>query len=437
MIKIIQQRLFYKIMVIFIACLLQIIWSYTFMSIYQINKIAKNSFQLNARSAAIPMERAILDALQYGAVFDKELGYDVSTIINHLISHKTFKDIVTLYVVANSDGMIVSHSRQLAFFEKNLYMPPEIIKQLRNSLAPFTIKEKGSYNNYIPIIYENDFYGVIQIDFDARLIDDKILLAINTAIVFSLISLIIASIVFSVAITVAITRPLRKIVEKINYITETTDLESRVETNAKDEIGVLANDFNQMIDAIQLALNSNPITKLPGNNSVANRIKRALQKNEKVCVIYADLDNFKAYNDKYGFAKGDEVILFTCHVLKEAIASIQCDNSFVGHIGGDDFVVLAPTDQVQLVADEIIQRFDKGIVQFYSSEDAQNGYIQSINRQGQKQTFPLMSLSLAGVDLSQTFFKQYLEVNDACAITKKMAKAKLGSSFVIDRRSYV
>jgi diguanylate cyclase (GGDEF)-like protein len=180
-----------------------------------------------------------------------------------------------------------------------------------------------------------------------------------------------------------------------------------------------------------MALDANPMTGLPGNNSIANRIKKALEKNEAVCVIYSDLDNFKAFNDKYGFALGDDVLLFTSNVFK---AVVKSSDAFIGHIGGDDFVAVIPASYAQESADKIIQEFDQGIMNFYSPEDIAAKCIQSVNRQGQPQTFPLMSISLAGVDLSQQGFNQYIEVNDACASAKKMAKAIPGSSFFMDRR---
>jgi len=183
------------------------------------------------------------------------------------------------------------------------------------------------------------------------------------------------------------------------------------------------------------ALDANPLTSLPGNNSVANRIEKALANNEKISIIYADLDNFKAYNDKYGFALGDEVILFTAQVLKDAVHKNGTPEDFIGHIGGDDFVVVVSTSRVKEVATRIGELFDKGITVFYNADDIATKCIQSVDRQGKKQTFPIISISMAGVDLSNCAFSQYIEVNDACAETKKMAKKMPGSGFFMNRRS--
>jgi len=219
----------------------------------------------------------------------------------------------------------------------------------------------------------------------------------------------------------------------VDYITKPISppiLRARVATQLK-----LRKAMQELQHLHSQALDSNPMTGLPGNNGVANRIKEAIDNKESVCVIYSDLDNFKAFNDKYGFAQGDVALLFTAQVFKDAVKTVEVGDTFIGHIGGDDFVVVVPSQDARTIADEITQRFDEGIVQFYSPEDAAAKCIHSVDRKGEKQTFPLMSISLAGVDLSRQIYTRYIEVNDACAGTKKMAKAMPGSSFFMDRRT--
>lgn len=184
----------------------------------------------------------------------------------------------------------------------------------------------------------------------------------------------------------------------------------------------------------RLALDANPMTGLPGNTVVAEHIKNALGNMENVCVIYADLDNFKAYNDKYGFAMGDDIILFTAQVLKDALAAVNLRDGFVGHIGGDDFVAIVPSEKAEALAHRVIRAFDDGIAGFYNEEDLARECIRTRNRQGVIQTFPLMSISMAGADLAHGIYSQYLQVNDACAEAKKEAKRMPGSVFFRDRR---
>lgn len=187
----------------------------------------------------------------------------------------------------------------------------------------------------------------------------------------------------------------------------------------------------------RLARDANPMTGLPGNNVVMQKIKDALSSSEEVCVIYADLDNFKAYNDNYGFAKGDTIIQFTAKTLKDCVASLELNDSFVGHIGGDDFVAIVPSDAAEGLATHVISAFDDGVSLFYTSDDLDRGYIRGKNRQGKEQAFPLMSISMAGVDLAHGAYSQYLQVNDVCVEAKKEAKRIAGSSFFRDRRQKV
>ncbi len=184
----------------------------------------------------------------------------------------------------------------------------------------------------------------------------------------------------------------------------------------------------------RLARDANPMTGLPGNTVVTEQIRKALENREDVCVIYADLDNFKAYNDKYGFAMGDDIILHTVRVLKDALAAVNLEEGFIGHIGGDDFVVIVPSAKAEALADRVIRDFDGGVGRFYNAEDLAGKCIRAKNRQGEIQTFPLMSISLAGVDLAHGIYSQYLQVNDACAEAKKEAKRLPGSAFFRDRR---
>ncbi|MDX2481789.1 MAG: response regulator [Desulfuromusa sp.] len=184
----------------------------------------------------------------------------------------------------------------------------------------------------------------------------------------------------------------------------------------------------------KLALDANPNTGLPGNNSILNEIQRVVAEKEDVCVVYADLDYFKSYNDTYGFARGDDVIIFTANVIRDALRFEGCADSFLGHIGGDDFVFIAQTEKCTAIAEEIIRRVDLGIGEFYSAEDVERGYVVAINREGEERHHPLVSLSMGAVDLSQRKKTTTLEVIDTCTEMKKTAKEQSGSNLLICKR---
>lgn len=184
----------------------------------------------------------------------------------------------------------------------------------------------------------------------------------------------------------------------------------------------------------QLALDANPSTGLPGNNSIAAAVSRAINFGGPTAILYCDLDNFKAFNDKYGFARGDEVIKFTADIIKESLEAMTDAESFLGHIGGDDFTILIASDQAEPLAQKIVQAFAAKVADFYDPEDARIGKILAKNRQGHTQEFPLMTISIGIVDLQGRSFRHYLEVAAACAEVKEVAKHLPGNSIFFDRR---
>ncbi len=217
-----------------------------------------------------------------------------------------------------------------------------------------------------------------------------------------------------------------------DYITKPFNaptLKARVKNQLK-----LSHAMKELHRLNTLALDANPNTGLPGNNSIRNELQRIVEDREAVCVIYADLDHFKVYNDTYGFSQGDDVIIFTANVIRVALQVTGCPDSFLGHIGGDDFVFVVPAEKHPVVVDEIIRRIDRGILGFYRNEDAERGFIVAENREGEEKQHPLVSLSMGGVDLSQRKVKNAFEVIDICTETKKAAKMRPGSSFHLCQR---
>ncbi len=183
-------------------------------------------------------------------------------------------------------------------------------------------------------------------------------------------------------------------------------------------------------------LDANPLTKLPGNTSIIRHIQMLLDKEEEFALAYADLDNFKAFNDKYGFSRGDEVILMTARVITNVIRSFKGINSFVGHIGGDDFVFIVPPEYIEIICKAIINNFDSIIPYFYDEEDKKRGYIISKDRQGNKRKFPLISISIGVVFNKKGHFKHYGEISQEAVNLKKKAKEHEGSCYFLDRRKY-
>lgn len=177
-----------------------------------------------------------------------------------------------------------------------------------------------------------------------------------------------------------------------------------------------------------------PLTGLPGNVQIHAELKKRLSNKESFTVLYFDLDNFKAYNDVYGFLKGDEIIVYTSDIISRVLHKNWLDNVFVGHIGGDDFVGIVPDVHCEKVCQEIIASFDAEVEKFFTDADNEKGYIEVENRKGIIEQFPLTSLSIGVVVADQGRFHNILEIGEIGAQVKHAAKSVMGSSYAIDRR---
>ena len=178
-----------------------------------------------------------------------------------------------------------------------------------------------------------------------------------------------------------------------------------------------------------------PLTGLPGNVQIQTEMKKRLLKKEKFAVIYLDLDNFKSYNDLYGFTKGDEIIKFTARTIAKNIHNSDSESSFVGHIGGDDFIAIVAETNYEQICKDIIKEFDEKVLDYFTKEDAARGYVEVANRRGIIEQFPLTSISIGVVEVEETRFKNTLEIGEVGAQVKHLAKTTMGSSYIIDRRS--
>ena len=195
--------------------------------------------------------------------------------------------------------------------------------------------------------------------------------------------------------------------------------------------------YYTIVNAIRLLYTNrgiSPLTGLPGNIQIQTEIKRRLLNKEDFCVIYLDLDNFKAYNDVYGFLNGDEIIKFTAKTIMNNINSNDCEDCFVGHIGGDDFVAMISGVNCEKICQNIVIEFDEGVKRFFTRTDLDKGYIEVPNRKGVMEQFPITSISIGVVVVDKGRFKNTLEIGEVAAQVKHLAKTTFGSTYVIDRR---
>ena len=177
-----------------------------------------------------------------------------------------------------------------------------------------------------------------------------------------------------------------------------------------------------------------PLTGLPGNVQIHAELKKRIARQEPFSVLYLDLDNFKAYNDVYGFLKGDEIIEFTAETIVNSVHSDKIENTFVGHIGGDDFVAIVPGTSCEKLCQNVILEFDNNVQKFFTEDDLEKGYIEVANRRGIIEQFPLTSISIGVVVSDVGRFHNILEIGEIGAQVKHAAKSVMGSSYAIDKR---
>ena len=186
---------------------------------------------------------------------------------------------------------------------------------------------------------------------------------------------------------------------------------------------------------IQRNRGANPLTGLAGNLQIQAEINSRIENDTPFAVVYVDLDNFKAYNDVYGFAKGDIAIKMTADILTDEIHENGGPDDFVGHIGGDDFVLITKPENAEEISAGVVELFDKRIKELYSKDDIERGYIANLNRFGASIEYPIMSISLAIVTNERRLYQNHLQVAETAAELKKKAKLLPGSNFVKDMRS--
>lgn len=177
-----------------------------------------------------------------------------------------------------------------------------------------------------------------------------------------------------------------------------------------------------------------PLTGLAGNVLIVEELKYRIKRNEPFALLYADLDNFKAFNDTYGFSRGDRMIKLLADVLIEGITTYSNGNDFVGHIGGDDFAVITTPDILQPLCRMIVEQFDERVQQLYDLEDLERGYLTSTDRNGIPRKFPITSISIGIVTNRYRNFDDPEEVSRIATEMKQFAKTKPGSVYEVDER---
>lgn len=185
----------------------------------------------------------------------------------------------------------------------------------------------------------------------------------------------------------------------------------------------------------EAALNANPLTRLPGNVSIKDEMQRRIDAQESFSTCFIDLDNFKAFNDRYGFERGDDAIYLTGEIMVDVVRKHGgTANNFVGHIGGDDFVFICDDSLANILCTELVKKFDSSIRSLYDYDDLTRGTIVAEDRVGRIKNFPIMSISIAVVNYTSGRGIHHAEISQRGCELKKYVKSFNGSNFVEDRR---
>jgi diguanylate cyclase (GGDEF)-like protein len=195
--------------------------------------------------------------------------------------------------------------------------------------------------------------------------------------------------------------------------------------------------IRSLIQRTYFGLDANPLTMLPGNNSIREKTDNLLANGNIFAFYYLDLDNFKIFNDNYGFEQGDKAIRLTASIIISVIKQTGGINNFVGHIGGDDFVLITPVERVDIICSEIIRKFETDILEMYSKGDRERGYILSHDRQGIERKFPLITISIGVVTTEWKKIIHFAQLSQIASEMKQYAKSFPGSNYFINRRGII
>jgi len=253
---------------------------------------------------------------------------------------------------------------------------------------------------------------------------------------FSLTGLLLA-IVIAIGFTYRTFSAVRKLRQATQRISE-GDFDYTPQIPAGDELGDLADDFSRMAVRLkeleQMSLDASPLTRLPGNIAIERVIEKRLREGVRFALCYADLDNFKAFTDTYGYVKGSELIRLSGEIIYEAVKTSGDKSAFVGHIGGDDFVMVLSDESVVPVCEAVIKAFDAEVVRHYSADDLARGGIEGPDRYGVQRFFPIMTVSIAVIINEAGEYSTSVELAKTASEIKDYAKEKPGSNYLVSHR---
>ncbi|MCP3854673.1 MAG: response regulator [Actinomycetia bacterium] len=229
----------------------------------------------------------------------------------------------------------------------------------------------------------------------------------------------------------------------IIFVTDHDDHESRIralDLGADDYVvhpfnpGELAARMRSALRRTQQLRSVSPLTGLPGNVEIVDAVKSLIDDEMPFALVHADLDHFKAFNDHYGFLRGDRILTETASAVVDSLVTVTGVPRFAGHIGGDDFALIVPPDEVEAVCGHVIETFDAIVPSFYDGVDRDRGWVEVADRQGVVRRHRLLSISLGVASTATRSIESPAEASVIAGHLKEFAKAVEGSAWRVDQR---
>jgi len=309
--------------------------------------------------------------------------------------------------------------------------------------APKSRKADAFLSERLAPLRSDFHHGIDNISQNREQLIDASLLELNRQSILAYrttLVLLILGVAIGGAVAFRVVRSINLSIQRLTFAARQAS-EGRFDFNlgsfGRDEFGHLASEFltmgKKLLDLKKRLLDANPLTHLPGNLAIEHELDRRIVSLEPFAHIYVDLDHFKAFNDRYGYQMGSEVIARVGNILKEVVELLGNTEDLVGHIGGDDYLLLSTPDKSEDLAKEIITRFDQ-MTDIYSKEDLENGYYDGVDRFGDERRYPLMSISVAVICSENLEYPTPQDISQECAKMKEHLKNLPGSNYLVDRR---
>jgi len=294
-------------------------------------------------------------------------------------------------------------------------------------------------NQIIKLLRELEQRARVDQNSNTRLANQVSQQALNITAVLVVVSFIFG-IGFAGYINANISYSIKQLQEAAHFIGQGM-FDRALNVKATDEVRELADSFRWMSkrlkDLGETNLDANPLTRLPGNLAIEKALLTRLQEGTPFAFCLVDLDNFKAFGDRYGYIRGSDVLKKVAAILIDAGKSIGREHDFIGHIGGDDFVMITDPETMDNLCGKIIHDFDGAIPEFYDEEDRRRGYIISRDRKDIEQQFPFITVSIAVVTNQKRIITNPMQVAEIAAQLKQYAKTFPRSVYVVDQRRTV